>query len=189
MGPVYAMGLSPGRQLWEHSGDLEVLCADILISVCGRGRCLLPPPGLAYFWGLWVDKEGLTMCQRDSPHLIVLMGQTLCLHSIFSHRSLTFKALDFPAIMSANLHNILKVLTDKIKTQLSCVVPLDIWREMLLVDRIWKAQPLSCLFLILSPSSLFFRELHSVTLSRSTPVESTLRVPLGCVASLLLQFL
>lgn len=95
-----------------------------------------PPSWPRILLGLWVDKEGLTMCQRDNPHLIVLMGQTLCLHSIFSHRSLTFKALDFPAIMSVNLHNILKVLTDKIKTQLSCVVPLDFWREMLLVDRI-----------------------------------------------------
>lgn len=31
---------------------------------------------------LWADKEGLTMCQRDGPHLTVLLGRTRCSHSI-----------------------------------------------------------------------------------------------------------
>lgn len=128
MGPVSAMGLSPGRMtmrtLWELS---SAVCGHSYLY--GRGGCLLPHPGLMDLTP-WADEEELTMCQRHHPHLTVLMGWTR-FYPAFSHISLdlTFKASDsFSAIMSAILDGILSVLRSKMKTWLSHGAPPDFWR-------------------------------------------------------------
>ena len=112
------------RTLWEL---WSALCGHSYLY--GRGGCLLPHPGLMDL-APWADEEELTMCQRDHPHLTVLMGWTR-FYPAFSHVSLdlTFKASDsFSAIMSAILDDILSVLRSKMKTWLSHGALPDFWR-------------------------------------------------------------